>query len=66
MEEIARETQGIKVGTVNVDEEPILAEAFQLISIPALALMKDGRQIYLDGGVKRKEEIIAILARWVD
>ncbi len=42
--QLAEKYEGkIKVGKVNVDEEPELANAFDVVSIPMLVLMKDGK-----------------------
>ena len=40
MEEIAHECSDIKVGKVNVDEQPELASQFGVINIPTLVVMK--------------------------
>jgi len=45
VEEIARERSDIKVGKVNVDEQPELASRFGVMSIPTLVVMKDGKII---------------------
>ena len=41
IEEIANEREDIKVCKVNVDEEPALANAFQIESIPTLVVVLD-------------------------
>ena len=45
VEEIASERRDIKVGKINVDEEPELANKFSIMSIPTLVVMKNGKQI---------------------
>ena len=45
VEEIAEENPSIQVGKVNVDEEPGLAQAFQVMSIPTLVVMKNGKVV---------------------
>ena len=42
LEEIAEERQDVKVCKVNVDEQPAIAQAFQVSSIPLLIVVKDG------------------------
>ena len=42
MEEIAEEHPEIVVGKVNVDEEPALAKQFGIVSIPFVALIRNG------------------------
>ena len=41
--EIAEEHSDIKVGKINVDEEQELAAQFQIMSIPTLMVVKDGK-----------------------
>lgn len=45
VEEIAEERPDIKVGKVNVDEQPELAGQFGIMSIPTLVVIKDGKII---------------------
>ena len=45
IEEIAEERMDIKVGKVNVDEEQELATQFQVMSIPTLIVIKDGKVV---------------------
>ena len=39
--EIANERSDVKVGKINVDEQPELAAQFQVMSIPMLAVIKN-------------------------
>lgn len=61
LEEIAKERSDIKVGKINVDEEPELAGQFQVMSIPTLLVMKDGKIMNCSVGAKPKEEILAMV-----
>ncbi len=61
VDEIAQETDGVKVCKVNVDEEPELARAFQVMSIPMLAVMKNGKLVNKAVGVKPKAAIKQML-----
>ena len=61
IEEIAKERSDIKVGKINVDEEPELAREFGVMSIPALVVMKDGRIVSKSMGAKPKAQILAML-----
>ncbi len=42
VEEIAAETEQIKICKINVDEQPELAASFQVMSIPTLILLQNG------------------------
>lgn len=61
VDEIADEHPEIKVGKVNVDEEPELASAFQVMSIPSLFVIKDGKIANQTVGAKPKQEILELL-----
>ncbi|MGN0173016.1 MAG: thioredoxin [Acutalibacteraceae bacterium] len=58
VEEIAEEYEGkIKVGKVNVDEQPVLAAQFGITSIPTLLLFKNGEVSNQSIGLVSKSEI---------
>ena len=61
VEEIAEERPDIKVGKINVDEQPELARQFGVMSIPALVVMKEGRIANQAVGARPKEQILALL-----
>jgi thioredoxin 1 len=61
VEEIARERDDIKVGKVNVDEQPELAARFGVMSIPTLVVMKDGKIVSQSMGARPKPAILAML-----
>lgn len=57
IEELADEVTDVKICKVNVDEEPELAERYQIMTIPTLQFMKNGQVVSKQAGVKSKEEI---------
>ena len=57
IEELADEVTDVKICKVNVDEEPELAERYQIMTIPTLQFMKNGQAVSKQVGVKSKEEI---------
>ena len=61
IEEIAEEHSDIKVGKVNVDEQPELARQFGVSSIPTLVVMKKGRITNQAMGARPKSQILALL-----
>ena len=61
VDEIAAERGDIKVGKVNVDEQPELAAQFGVMSIPTLAVMKGGKVVNQMVGARPKSQILAML-----
>jgi len=61
VEEIARERGDIKVGKVNVDEQPELAGQFGVMSIPTLVVVKDGKVVNQAIGARPKNAILDML-----
>ena len=61
VEEIAKERPDIKVGKINVDENPELAKQFGVFSIPTLVVMENGKIINQAMGARPKNAILAML-----
>ena len=61
VEEIAAENSDIKVGKVNVDEQPELARQFNVMSIPMLVVFKNGQAVNSSVGVQPKDVILSLL-----
>lgn len=61
IEEIAKETEGVKVGKINVDEESELAAKFSVMSIPTLMVLKEGKVSASAVGVRPKNDILKML-----
>ena len=59
--EIANERNDVKVGKINVDEQPELAAQFQVMSIPMFAVIKNGKLENQVVGYRSKEQIEAML-----
>ncbi|MCR4579730.1 MAG: thioredoxin [Treponema sp.] len=59
--EIAEEHPEIKVGKVNVDDEADLAQQFGVMSIPFVAVFKDGKLTASTVGFQAKENILELL-----
>lgn len=62
IDEIASELSDVKVGKINIDEQPNLASSFGVMSIPTLVVMKDGKIIKSMIGAKPKSAILKMLA----
>ena len=61
VDEIAGEVTNVKVGKINIDEQPELASAFNVMSIPTLAVVKDGKVVQSAVGAKPKAAIMQML-----
>ena len=61
VEEIAGERSDNKVGKINVDEQSELAAQFGVMSIPMLAVIKNGEVVNRSVGARPKEQILAML-----
>ena len=61
LEEIARERPDLKIGKVNVDEQPELASQFGVMSIPMLVVMRDGKIVNQAVGARPKGAILSLL-----
>ena len=61
VEEIARERSDVKVGKVNVDEQPELASQFGVMSIPTLVVIKNGKVVNQASGARPKNAILQML-----
>jgi len=62
IEEIAEENEGkIKVGKVNIDENPSLAAMFGISSIPTVMVFKDGKAVATAVGFRPKDAILELI-----
>ncbi len=61
VDEIAGENPQYTVGKINVDDEPELASAYGIASIPTLIVFKDGRAVGQLIGVRPKDQILELL-----
>lgn len=61
VDEIAEEMPELTVGKINVDEEAELAAAFQIVSIPTLVVIRNGKVAAQAVGVRPKEQILELI-----
>ena len=61
IEEIAAEADGYKVGKVDVDQEPELAQKYRIMSIPSILVFKNGKVAASTVGVQPKAALKELL-----
>lgn len=61
VDEIALENVDIKVGKINVDEQPDLAAKFGVMSIPTLVVMENGKEVNRSIGAMPKASILKLV-----
>ena len=61
VDQIADENPQYLVGKINVDKEPGLAQAFGVVSIPTLVVLKNGKAVDQAVGLWPKAQILALL-----
>lgn len=65
LEEVARARAGrLRLGKLNIDENPRTPSRFQIMSIPTMLLFKEGRLVDGIVGAVPRNQIEAVLARW--
>ena len=61
LDQVAEERSDVKVCKVNIDEQPELASMFQVVSIPTLMVMKNGRVVTQSVGARPKNQVLNML-----
>ncbi len=65
LEQMAKDLAGtLRVGKLNVDENPMTASRFQVMSIPTMLLFKDGKLVDGIVGALPRSEIEKVVRRW--
>ena len=65
IEELAKEFNGkVKVGKLNVDENPQVAVKFGVMSIPTVILFKKGKEVGRKVGFEEKETYIKLISNF--
>jgi len=66
IEEIANEySDKAKICKCNVDDNPDLADKYQIMSIPTLKIFKNGQIVDESVGVRPKEDIVKMLKKYM-
>ena len=61
LDETAEEQDAVKICKVNVDEQPELAQAFGVMSIPTLCVIEGGKLVGQAVGARPKSDILALI-----
>ena len=61
VDEVASEHPDVKVGKINVDEQPELAQQFGIMSIPTLLVFKNGKKVQESVGLIPKEKVESLI-----
>ena len=61
LDQVAAEHSEIKLGKINVDEQPELAQQFDVMSIPTLVVYKNGQKVNEAVGLMPKEQVESLL-----
>ncbi|MGN0306178.1 MAG: thioredoxin [Lachnospiraceae bacterium] len=60
VDQVAEELKDVKVGKINVDQEPELASRFQVMSIPTLVVIREGKEVNRSLGAIPKNAVIEL------
>ena len=63
VDKLAEEHSEFKVVKVNVDENPDLASNYQVMSIPTLVVIENGKEVNRSMGLQSKQDILNIVSR---
>ena len=61
VDQIAEEREDIKVGKINVDEQPELARDYRVMTIPTLMVFNGGKVTAQSSGVRPKAQILDMI-----
>ena len=61
VEEVSKLRKDVLVGKINVDDEEALAREFEIVSIPTLIVLKNGKVHKKVVGARNKEQLLALL-----
>ncbi|MEG0773104.1 thioredoxin [Clostridium sp.] len=65
VEELSNEMEEIIFAKLNVDDNPLIAQEYRVSSIPTLMVFKNGNPIETIVGFKPKEQLKAVLQKYV-
>ncbi len=64
VDELATELEGkVKVAKIEVDESPVISQKFNVLSIPTLAIFKNGEMVWQGVGLHQKPALLQELKK---
>ena len=66
LQEVAQQYPKLTIATIEVEENPVTAEQYGIMSVPTLLLMQDGEAIARTGGYMPKEALVDFLTTYID
>lgn len=63
VEQVAGETEDIKICKMDVDENPATAMKYQIMSIPTMILYKYGQEVARNIGLVSKDELVQFISQ---
>ena len=61
LEEVADETDALKIVKVDIDQNMDLAQSFGIMSVPTLIMFKDGEEFDRQIGFRPKEQLLEMI-----
>jgi thioredoxin 1 len=61
IDEVAEENDNVKIVSINIDDEDVLAEQYNVLSIPCLVLFEQGKETKRNVGFISKDDILKII-----
>ncbi len=61
IDSLMKENPDVKIGKVNVDEEPSISNRFGIMNIPTLVVMENGKETKRAVGSKTKSELLEFI-----
>jgi thioredoxin 1 len=65
LEEIDAENDSFDIGKLNVDDNPVKSQQFNISSIPTMILFKGGKPVHTIIGAKPKHVILKEIEEWI-
>jgi len=60
LEDVSEEMTGVKFVSINIDDEDVLAEDYDVVSIPCLVVFKNGEEANRSVGLISRDELVAL------